>query len=307
MPYFLGVDSGATKTRCLLGDESSVLSTGLSGPGNPVRIGIEKCRDALIAAITQACDAASISLSQIQSTCIGLAGAARPEISAPMKDLLQPTFKGRLEILGDNQIALHAALGDGPGVIVISGTGSIAFGRDAEGKLTRAGGWGHAISDEGSGAWIGRAAIAAIFRDADEKKQPPPLLNEILRAWNLATRDALVVAVNASPPPDFASLVPLISHAASKGDLLAASVLSRAGSELAALARIAIAHLFKPGTAVPVAMSGGVFRHCAQVRDAFAAQLSRLWPKAVLAPEIADPALGALNLARKAAGILHDV
>lgn len=305
MPYFLGVDSGATKTRCLLGDENSVLATGLSGPGNPVRIGIERCRDALLAAIMQACEA--IPPSQIQSTCIGLAGAARPEISAPLNDLLQKTLKGHLEIVGDNQIALHAALGNGPGVVVISGTGSIAFARDSIGRLTRAGGWGHAISDEGSGTWIGRAAIAAIFRDADENQRPSPLLDEILRAWNLDTRDELVVAVNGSASPDFASLVPLISLAADHGDLLAASILARAGSELAALARIAMANLFHPGAAVPVAMSGGVFRHCAQVRDAFAEQLLLAWPEAAVKPEIADPAVGALNLARRAAGILHDV
>jgi glucosamine kinase len=304
--YFLGIDGGATKTCCVIGDERTVFGTGVSGPANPVRVGVESCRDTLLAAIVRACEVVQIAPSQVQSTCIGLAGAARPEISAPLRDLLRQTLQGQIEIVGDNQIALHAALRDAPGVIVISGTGSIAFARDAEGRLTRAGGWGHAISDEGSGTWIGRDAIAAIFREADEKKPPTPLLDEILHAWNLPTRDALVVAVNASPAPDFASLVPVISLAASKGDLLAASVLSRAGSELAAIARIAIAHLFKPGAAVPVAMSGGVFRHCAQVRDAFAEQLTLHWPAVVIAPEIADPALGALNLARRAAGISHD-
>src|SRR5262249_19909307 len=145
--YFLGIDGGASKTRCLIGDERSVLATGVSGPANPVRLGIEQCCAALRAAINHACDSAGVHASQIRSICIGLAGAARDEISAPLRLLLQDAFSAQIQIIGDNQIALHAALGQGPGVIVISGTGSIAYGRDSNGRISRIGGWGHAISD----------------------------------------------------------------------------------------------------------------------------------------------------------------
>ena len=304
--YFLGIDGGASKTRCVAGDEGTVLGTGVSGPANPVRLGVERCRDSLLAAITQACGAAGIAPPQITSICIGLAGAGRTEITEPLRDLLQHVLNCYIEIVGDNQIALHAALGNRPGVIVISGTGSMAYGRDAAGRLGRAGGWGHAISDEGSGTWIGRNAIAALFRASDESQRSSPLFAEILQSWNLPTRDALVVAANASPVPDFASLVPIITLAAGNGEPLARSILSGAGSELATLARIAIANLFEPASTVQVAMSGGVFRHCAQVRDAFAEQLALLWPQAAINAEIADPALGALDLARRAAENLHD-
>jgi len=299
--YFLGIDGGASKTRCLLGDEYFVVASGVSGPCNPVRVGLEQCGDALLTAITQACDAAGIQASHIQSSCLGLAGAARAEISNPLRDVLRQIISGHIEIVGDNQIALHAALGSDPGVVVISGTGSIAYGRGSDGRITRAGGWGHAISDEGSGTWIGRTAIAAIFRAADEHQHEPRLLPEILRFWNLPTREPLVIKANAPTAPDFASLVPTITVFANEGDPLARSILSRAGSELAVLARIAITKIFEPATSVPVAMSGGVFRHCAQVRDSFVHELAVLWPEATIKSDIADPAFGALDLARRAA------
>ena len=68
-------------------------------------------------------------------------------------------------------IALEAAFGSGPGVIVIAGTGSIAYGRNREGQTARAGGWGFAISDEGSGHWIGRTAVAAAIARLGRKSR----------------------------------------------------------------------------------------------------------------------------------------
>ena len=103
---------------------------------------------------------------EISRVCVGLAGAARPEISELVRGMVSETLSGEIKpaeikIVGDMVIALEAAFGSGPGVIVIAGTGSIAYGRNSKGQTARAGGWGFAISDEGSGHWIGRTAVAA--------------------------------------------------------------------------------------------------------------------------------------------------
>jgi len=77
---FLGIDGGATKTSCLAGDEKSVLGSGASGSSNLIRVGEAQARESLTTAIHQACAAARVSPAQIHKTCVGLAGAARPEI-----------------------------------------------------------------------------------------------------------------------------------------------------------------------------------------------------------------------------------
>jgi glucosamine kinase len=163
---FLGIDGGGSKTSCLIGDETSVLGRGTGAASNVVRVGEAQARESLATAIRQACRVANIRPSEISSVCVGLAGAARPEIGELVRRIIADLVPGetqpsQIRVVGDNVIALEAAFGGGPGVIVIAGTGSIAYGRNREGQTARAGGWGFAISDEGSGHWIGRTAVAA--------------------------------------------------------------------------------------------------------------------------------------------------
>ena len=171
MAYYLGIDGGGTKTRCVLADETTVLATAMSGGSNIVRVGEEHAREALRTVIHQVCASAKVSPDQVHAICIGAAGAARPEIAAKIRSVLAelvPHNAPNIEVVGDAAIALEAAFGAGPGVIAIAGTGSIVYGRDAAGRIARAGGWGFAISDEGSGHWIGRRAISAILSAHDQ-------------------------------------------------------------------------------------------------------------------------------------------
>jgi glucosamine kinase len=297
MAIFLGIDGGGTRTSCLIGDETSVLGSGSAGASNVLRIGEAVARAALVEAIRQACDAARIDAAQISRTCVGVAGAARHEVAEVVRRIVAETVSGQIEIVGDMVIALHAAFGAGPGIVVIAGTGSIAYGRNKAGKVARAGGWGFAISDEGSGHWIGRAAVSAALRAADES-DVSSLLQAIMKVWKVENRDALVTATNASPAPDFAALFPAVLAAANGGDSLAASVLRRAGSELAALTKIVLGRLFSDADTVPVAMSGGVFANSASVREVFYNELRVQLPQVVIGEKIAEPVRGALDLAR---------
>jgi N-acetylglucosamine kinase-like BadF-type ATPase len=214
--------------------------------------------------------------------------------------MMREVLGGLVEVVSDLETTLEAAFGDGPGVIVISGTGSIACGRDARGQTARAGGWGLAISDEGSGQWIGRAAVSAVLgaKDAGEE---PTLLKAILDLWALRTLDDVVRRANASPPPNYANLFPSILAAAKAGDPLAQEVLRRAGNELAALAGNVIRRLFSEEGSAPVAMAGGVFRESEVVRQVFYNRVTGEFSQARIAPEVVDAVQGALALARKAA------
>ena len=295
---FLGIDGGGTKTSCVIGDEYSLLGAGTSDGSNVVRVGERQARESLGAAIRQACAAANVNPTQIQRTCAGIAGGARPEIDGVVRRMLSEFVSGQIEVVGDMVIAMEAAFGSGPGVIVIAGTGSIAYGRNSKGETARAGGWGFAISDEGSGHWIGRAAVAACMRDHDEERAArSALLENMMKAWSVDSREQLVLIANKSA--DFAALAPAAMFAADAGDATACNVLTQAGAELAALAKIVIARLFGDAGAVPVALSGGVFCNSALVRRIVDENIRSAYPQASLNTAVIDPVRGALALARK--------
>lgn len=295
---FLGIDGGGTKTSCVVGDANSLLGAGTSGGSNVVRVGERQARESLGAAIRQACAAADVNPMQIQRTCVGIAGGALAEISEVVRRLLSEFVSGQIEVVGDMVIAMEAAFGSGPGVIVIAGTGSIAYGRNSKGETARAGGWGFAISDEGSGYWIGRSAVAVCMRDHDEgRAASSALLENIMKAWSVDSREQLVLTANKSA--DFAALAPAVVFAADAGDATARNVLTQAGTELATSAGIVIARLFGNAVAVPVALSGGVFCNSALVRQSVEENIRSAYPQASLNRAVIDPVMGALALARK--------
>jgi glucosamine kinase len=304
---YLGIDGGGSKTSCLIGDETSVLGAGTGGASNVIRVGEAQARESLTTALRQACRVANLEPSQIGSVCVGLAGAARPEISELVRRIISELIPGevnpvRIKVVGDTVIALEAAFGDGPGVIVIAGTGSIAYGRNREGQTARAGGWGFAISDEGSGHWIGRTAVAAAIDAWDENPaRNVPLIDILLKVWRLETIEQLVPAANATPPPDFAALFPFVLSLADSGDRVALEVLDQAGTHLAHLAGTLLGRLFPNSGSVPVAMSGGVFASSTLVRQVFYNTLGSAHLHAALNPSVIEPVRGALELARKGA------
>jgi glucosamine kinase len=303
--YFLGIDGGGTKTACAIGDEMRVLAAATAGPSNVVRVGESEARTSLQEGVRKACSAAGIAFDQITRTCVGASGAARPELAAIVRNILAQIISTPIDVVGDIQIALEAAFDRGPGVIVVGGTGSIAYGRSRTGETHRAGGWGFAIGDEGSAHWIGREAVKTVLRASDRQSAEAVAgsapAKQLLRAWGVTTISGLARTANSIPPPDFAALFPAVAE--SPGEL-ARQVLSSAGKELADVAAVVIRRLFArdEGATVPVAMIGGVFRYAPTVREVFYNELRRIDAHVVLNPDVVDPVEGALRMARRAAG-----
>jgi glucosamine kinase len=308
VPYYLGIDGGGTKTTCAVGDDAHLLATATAGPSNIVRVGEAQARESLQQSVRQACAAAGITPAQVSHTCVGGAGAARPELAEAVRRSLAEILPTPIDVVGDMQVALEAAFDTGPGVIVNSGTGSFAYGRDQQGTTVRAGGWGFAIGDEGSAHWIGRAAVSAVLRASDprdgtsenDSPQESSLAAGLLKTWGVTSLIDLARAANSIPPPDFAALFPPV---AASQDELATQVLTSAGKELADVAAVVVRHLFAKGHApsVPVAMTGGVFRHAALVRQVFYNELRTLDPRVEVSPQVVEPVEGALRMARRAA------
>ncbi len=315
MAYYLGIDGGGSKTTCAVGDEVSLLASAVGGPSNITRVGEARARESLREAVRQACAAARIDPRQVQRACIGVAGAGGEDVAGAVRKIVAEIIPGELEVVGDMQIALAAAFGEGPGVIVIAGTGSIAYGRDARGKTARAGGWGFAISDEGSAHWTGRAAVSSLLRAIDQGIDPgidqgkdalgaaeaSPLFRELKAAWNLDSLGELARAANSNP--GFAALFPAVLAAAHAGDALAQQVLAQASVELAQLAGIVARRLFAENymdlSIIPMAVAGGVFRHSPRVRDHFCDEVRKLDPRLEANPQTVEPVAGALQMARK--------
>ena len=298
MAVFLGIDGGGSKTSCLIGDEKSVLGSGMAAGSNVVRLGENSARQALHEAIRHACASANVIPAQIQRACAGLAGAARPEVQDAVRRIIAEVISGNIEITSDMEITLEAAFGEGPGVIVIAGTGSIAYGRNVQGQTARAGGWGFAISDEGSGYWIGKTAVATAVKEG-EQIQDTCLLKAIAKSWGVTTHQQVVMAANGMPAPDFAALFSVVQKAAEKQNKQAREVLTQAGKELVVLAEDVLSRVFTEADSVPVAMSGGVFAHSSQVREVFYNRLSKEYPNVQLIEDVVEPVHGALQRARK--------
>jgi glucosamine kinase len=294
---FLGIDGGGTKTDCALGNSAGVLGRASGSGSKLARVGEAQARAVLHAAIRQAAAQAKVDLKQVQHTCVGMAGASRPEIAGTVRALVAEVVPGEIEVLGDMEVALEAAFPGVPGVVVVAGTGSIAYGRNDRRETARAGGWGPTVSDEGSGEWIGRAAVAAALR-AFDSGQSTGLVGCVLDSWHLATRDDVARIANASPPPDYSTLLPRVLETAEAGDGVARDILVQAGTGLAQLAKVVVRRLWPGGQGAQAALAGGVFRNSHLVRRVFSNSLRAERPLAQIIEDV-DPVLGALALARR--------
>lgn len=299
MAIFLGIDGGGSKTACVLGDESGILATGTAGGSNIVRLGEETARANLHAGIQEACAIAGVKPSDIDCAVVGVAGAgAVAEHANAIRRIVVELGVQDVDVVGDNVIAMEAAFAGLPGVVIISGTGSIAFGRNPRGETARAGGYGFAISDEGSGHWIGRNIAAAALRSFDNGRND--LLDAVLQTWRIGSKEELVQKANSTPRPDFAQLFPTTVEMAANGHTGALGVLHDAGRELAALAATVINRLWSERKPVRVALGGGVFAHSPQVRKSFYLAIRDVHPTAAVNFQIVEPVTGALWLARRA-------
>jgi N-acetylglucosamine kinase-like BadF-type ATPase len=236
--------------------------------------------------------------------CLGIAGVDRPDDTEAVRGIMRRIgFKARTLIVNDALIALVAGAGDDPGVVVIAGTGSIAYGRDREGRAARAGGWGYLLGDEGGGFWIGRAALAAVVRQYDARGPATDLTDLVLRQMGVSSPAELIPAVydTAVPRHAIADIASLVQHAADRGDAVAADILARAGGELTAAAAAVITKLGMRGDQFRMVLSGGIFHALPSLAADVTTRLPEVAPRALAHVLDVEPAVGAVRLALAAA------
>lgn len=309
MSLFLGFDAGGTKTDCTLMDGAGRLLAETRGAGaNPMRAGFARACDVLGETAQRVLVEAGRDAEHIRAICAGIAGAGRQRVARRILSYFTHAFPhAEVRVLTDIELALSAAAGDGPGLVVIAGTGSAVGGRNAAGKFARAGGWGPWIGDDGSAYDIGRRAVKAALR-ARDGLGPATLLGEkILLAQE--THDWQVVLGRIAKRPDsvFPPLFPLVTSSAVAGDVAAQEILATGGKQLAALAESVINALGMQAESFLIAKSGGVFSEPSQLESVLSAELFRVAPKAQVEPLRVPPARAAAELARKliAASVAH--
>jgi glucosamine kinase len=302
MAYFLGIDGGGTHTTAWVADERKrVLARAVSGPANPLKVGFEASEREILQVAQETLRKARLKKSQVlDAVTVGLAGVDRPQVHRRLFAWLRRTIRARHHLLtSDAAIALRAAIGDSPGVIVISGTGSIAFGRNERGRVLRSGGWGVPFDDAGSGYDLGRKAIVAALRDYDGRGPYTQLTRKICGALKIP--DITQVILRPLTPHDIASLFPLVLAASRRRDFVAQQLCDEAGRDLADLAVALLKRLGWRRRIVPVVTAGGVFRASLRIRQAFRRYLRRHAPQARVLLLRHPPVEGALALARDTA------
>ena len=301
----VGVDGGGSKTRVIVADAQGTQLADVTGPGSAVRPGqAEHSAEVIAAALADALASCDMTHVVPKVLCVGVAGAARePERQEIWQALAGRDLAEEVVIHPDFSIALDDAFGDGPGVLLISGTGSAAFGRSPGGQTARCGGWGPVCGDEGSGAWIGRRALSVVTASADGREPETALVGAILTAAQVNEPQELVAWAAKATPALFASLAPVVSSVANAGDLRANAIIALAVEELVLHVRTLSRTLFGDERATtPVALTGGMLTRGTTLRKRLEQRLRSAVPGAQLHTGEVNPARGAVRAALRYVG-----
>jgi len=297
--YAAGVDGGGTKTAlCCVDEQGCVLYEGIFGPLNINGINLTEIRNTLEGIVFQLAKMDS-GFTACAGITIATAGASNPEwrefVTRTLRDL---GYNGPFDLKGDHEAALRGAVGRS-GAVLVSGTGSICFGRNDEGQTARAGGWGYLLDDEGSGFAIGRDILRAILRAVDGREAESlltKLVYDQLKAKNPEDIIRIVYAPD-SGKAAIASLAPLLEPACLQGDETAKRILENTAHELFLLYKAVSIKLRLKNNSL--ALAGGVLNNNLTLSDAVRNKLKKEFPHLKVIKPLNSPSYGAADLARE--------
>jgi len=297
LKLFAGIDGGQSSTSAVIGDETGrVISRGTGGPADEVGQDSTsvRLRDALRASLGDALARAGLPADQRFDAIV--AGISGYEGRVYGRDPELPS--NRVRFVHDTEIAHAGALDGKPGIVVIAGTGSVAYAQGENGERALCGGWGYVFGDEGSAFWFARDALSDAMRDADngEQHELTPLFLQHFARPSLRSIARAFYAGELSRS-DLASVAPAIMQLAASSERAAQYV--RDGS--AALVLLAKHAAQRANIVAPaVAFTGGLLRDAG-----FSGQIDRwmreLLPDARRVRPARDAAEGALLIAYRSA------
>jgi N-acetylglucosamine kinase-like BadF-type ATPase len=306
-PLYVGVDGGGTKTEAVVTDARfRVLGKGEAGPSNFLLVGLGNAMAAVEDAVVGACASAGVRVDSVDVGGVGLAGVMHPPHHKTVYGALRRRLPVRsLVLIDDARAAVAGATDRVPSVVVIAGTGSVAFGIDAEGRAARVGGWGPILGDEGSAYDIARGALRAVVSAFDGRSAPTSLTARLCGRMDVVGPEDLPAVVYnpvRGSRQEIASLAVLVTEEARAGDAVARTLLERAGRDLGEIAALLVGKLGLAGEEFPVAYVGGVFKAGELVLAPLRERVARAAPRACVVSPLRDPAVGAAMIAAELGG-----
>lgn len=308
--YCIGMDGGGTKTHAIITNlKGDVLAEHVAGPSNFQIIGVEKAAETIFSLIELCCESVGCEIKNIAAVACGLTGAGRVGDQQRMAEGVKKyaaSKKAKLKkiiIESDARIALEGAFKGDPGIILIAGTGSIAFGKDAKGNVHRVGGWGRILGDEGSGYFLGRLGLTAVTREIDGRGEKTQLTKLIAKKFQLTDQTSIINAVYKNSF-DVASVAPLVLAAASKRDPVCRMIVEHAAVELAEHVMVASKEIIASTRAtvrskIHLSFVGGLIANETLLSLLLTRYIQNNYPTIDIIPPMASPAYGAVVMALK--------
>lgn len=301
MTLVVGVDGGGTRTRAIIVDDRGLELGRAEAPGAVVTVGApEAAATAVTKAVRAAAERACVDL-PAAVLWAGLSGAGHERARLAVTALLDRAALAKRVVIGtDVRAAFEAAFPEGPGILLIAGTGSIAWARTREGKIGRAGGWGQHLGDEGGGYAIGLGAVRGVVRAEDGREGATVMRDDVLRALALDDPTELVPWAASATKAEVAGLVPIVLRAAASGDPAARHLVDEAVRELATHVTAILERLGPWPSPPPLLLWGGLIDERGPLRERLSRELRSI--PVDLRSDAIDPTMGAARLALQALG-----
>jgi len=304
--FVLGIDGGGTHTSaCLISTSGEFVAQMEGSPLRYARVR-ERVADGIVRLTDRILLRAKVPKKSLLATAVCLTGVGREsDRKIVLRALRRKKLAPKIIVDSDAMAGLTGALGFAPGIVVIAGTGSIAFARDQRGQIHRVGGWGYLIGDEGSGFTIAREGLNAALQDFDGRGPKTQLRQLFEEKFRVDSIDEIIPQIQL-PKPDrgsIASLAPLVFEAARKGDEVASEIIQRAGFELGRLIAAQLCPLQDVSSPIAVSFLGNLFQQkemlMTGVLKALAGEMQKTKIVEPRFPSVVGAALMALAAVRK--------
>jgi N-acetylglucosamine kinase-like BadF-type ATPase len=308
MKYCIGVDGGGTKTLTYLGDmKGNILDSCVFGPSNYYSSGLENTKDVFADIVSYYCRKHGFEANDLVFISLGLAGVDREMDKQVIMDIfVELNISCDILVYNDARTALVGALGKDEGIIIVSGTGSIATGI-RNNRLVRAGGWGHILADEGSGYDIGMKTLITIMKSYDGRLAPTIMTKKAIDFLELDGVEDIIGFVH-DPNTDkkrIAEVSMVAVQAAKEKDALALAILDQAVEALLQLAHAVIRKLYSEDESAELTYIGGIITNVDHIRDSFIREIGKKYSNLKIKKPAQDGAVGALYLGWNKYGVLH--
>lgn len=302
--YVLGVDTGGTKSRCIVVDESNaLLGMGEAGPGNYRVAGADGARENVETAIREALDAGGVDTSEHLVGGFGMGTLDTDEDRQIIEGFLDEIeFVDERYVTNDVVAAYYAVTAGGPGVVVIAGTGAMAFGRDEAGERARSSGWGWLFGDEGGGYDAARRGLQAASKAHDGRGQPTKLVDAACEHFDLGSFEDVFTGVydEIDHAKDVASFAKPVAETALEGDDVAIELVEESAAELASAAEAVVEELDL--TPAPTVACLGSYGRSEAVSPRFESTVRERYPEVAFADPVDHPAVGSVAFAAERRG-----